>query len=267
VTTPPTFRYPGGKHYQRKWLVGMFDSEAARYVEPFAGRGSVAFLAMQSLPRIGRAWLNDPSTYMFLDLLRSMPVDGLLGLLGDAYPTRSEYETYTGQGTRHHAGLRTPRALLIEPLVTCGGGGYGQGYQQHAKGPTLEGYKRKVARAHEILNTVPCDITGTDYRRVLAGCRSGDMVYLDPPYYGRDVRPYSSMGFDVEGMYETLVDADFSWVLSEYDGEHARAVLGPPDARHETTLKVNSRSRNTRKRVECVWCSENLKSKVDSMSN
>ena len=45
----PGFAYPGGKVRLRKWLVSMMPREGRRYIEPFAGRGNVFWLAACAL--------------------------------------------------------------------------------------------------------------------------------------------------------------------------------------------------------------------------
>ncbi|HUW57522.1 MAG TPA: DNA adenine methylase, partial [Planctomycetota bacterium] len=69
----PQFNYPGGKVRLRKWLVSMMPREGGRYVEPFAGRGNVFWLAACCL-KFQEWWLNDIYTKPFFDAIRDVDV-------------------------------------------------------------------------------------------------------------------------------------------------------------------------------------------------
>lgn len=66
----PSFRYMGGKARLRKWLIEHFPKKGRTYLEPFAGRGNVFYLACQKLDF--QNWqLGDIDISFFCSLLTS----------------------------------------------------------------------------------------------------------------------------------------------------------------------------------------------------
>jgi site-specific DNA-adenine methylase len=243
----PSFSYPGGKHYQRRWIVSRFPrSIPGRYVEPFAGRANVFWFAQSVCEATGGYWLNDAFTAGFLTALADMGDDEIREAVGGEYPA---VETYKAMSRDRES----VRANLLEPLITFSGGGWGQGYRSGPKAPTIDGYLDRLIAASRILRARRGWITATDYRDVLRHCRRGDFVYVDPPYKGCDVRAYKSRTVDHTGLAETLSGSEFSWVLSEYDDPIYREILGDPTASATTTLKVSGNLVCKEERTECLW--------------
>lgn len=245
----PSFSYPGGKHYQRRWLASFFPADIpGRFADVFAGRGNVFFHAASTLT--ARSWqVNDLRTWKFFDLIRRSTEADIRSLVGDTYPGSEEYAECVKD-------YDADRSILLEPLITFSGGGWGQGYRHGPKAPTVEGYVSRLLVARRILQELDVEVTGVDYMEVLGKLGDSDFAYLDPPYMGCDVRSYYSGDVRHEEMAMALRGASYGWSLSEYDRPLYRDILGPPVDMREYALKVSGKIVAAEQRVECIWTSK-----------
>src|ERR1035437_7415276 len=108
--------YPGGKVRLAQTIVSFLPKRGRTYCEPFAGRGSVFFAAASRL-QFKHWWLNDIATAPFFEAMLR---------IGDTVevPPRVEEEYYR-QWELSRRG--DERAIILEPYLTFGGGGYGSG--------------------------------------------------------------------------------------------------------------------------------------------
>ncbi len=110
----PTFRYQGGKARIRARLVELFPRSGGLYVEPFAGRGNVFFLARTCLSFDG--WiLNDLNSVEFLTALIQANLEDL-----PQGVSREEFERIRYEDS--------PVSRILEPIITFCGKGYRYGY-------------------------------------------------------------------------------------------------------------------------------------------
>jgi site-specific DNA-adenine methylase len=247
IPMTPSFAYPGGKHYLRKWIVSHFPQAGfTRYVEPFAGRGNVYFHAREHFESRPTFWLNDIATCDFFCTVAALNRDQIFRIVGPGPFTRETYDEL-----RQHRGCA--KAILLEPCITYSGGGYGNGFRGGPKAPTVGGFCEKLSIAADILREDRPTFTTWDYRYVLDECGPGDFVYLDPPYKSADVRAYSADELNHADMVNRLRSANFRWALSEYDDPIYREAFGPPTSTRETALVVSGNLMGRQSRMECLW--------------
>lgn len=229
-----------------EWIVSAFPKQGATYCEPFAGRGNVFFRAAES-EGFERWRLNDMQTAPFLRALR------------DTRERVSAPEITEESFRAHKEGFANgnPLSALWEPLLTFSGGGYANAGPNIAsrypgKVATGKGYSDRVFRAGEILRRTGAEITQDDWRQSLAGLGREDFVYLDPPYDGASVRAYNGKSVDIGELVSTLLEADFLWVLSEYENRHT-VRLGRPFAIKARRVTTGQQRVAGNGRMECLW--------------
>lgn len=239
--TPPTFSYPGGKARMAKLLVSLMPQSGRRYVEPFAGRANVFWVAAAEL-NFEQWQLNDIRTAPWFAAIREHGHE-----LRVPRCTRAEYY-------RRWADFKTgcPYACLLAPFLTFSGGGYGAGgFRSNKKGgSTAAGYQQSIHMAQHIMRAVDPKVTAWDYIKTLAGLGKDDFVFLDPPYMNADVgSAYQPSDINHREMVDLLLKAKFRWMLSEYDQPLYREAFGEP------IVQQAAATRHGKPTVECVWTS------------
>lgn len=241
----PTIPYPGAKGRLAPTLVSFMPDSGRAYVEPFAGRGNVFWAAASNLSF--ESWVvNDIATAPFFEALRARGSRVKVPLR-----TREEYQR---QKERFQAG--SPKAILLEPYLTFSGGGYSKGGFGGNRSAKAESYSLTLRRCNAILWKTGASITSLDWSELgIDKLGADDFVFLDPPYYGADVRAYSSAHFDYDGMVSTLCQAKCKWLLTEYNQPFYVKKLGKPFFEREVQLAVDRLGTRlgTRLRVECCW--------------
>lgn len=242
----PTFAYPGGKARLRRRLVAYFPTSGRRYIEPFAGRGNVFFLA-RSVLNFKHWLLNDLYTFPFFCAVQSVDFNLL--------PETVDRDAF--QVLKAHA--ESPLAALLEPRVTYSGKGYAFGhsgrvanhipYQKCHYIKMLEaarGLPAGVALFRQAWDRLPYGLYGPD-----------DFVYFDPPYDGTAIGSYPNI--DHEHLLSLLSTASFRWALSGYATPLYLSRLGPPAIAWERCAEIAATSgQSGQKRIECLWLSPSL---------
>jgi len=123
--------YPGGKVRLAQTIVSFLPKRGRTYCEPFVGRGSVFFAGASRL-QFKQWWLNDIATASFFEAILRF---------GDIVevPPRSKEEYYRQWEL---ARLGDQRAIILEPYLTFGGGGYGSGGFGGKKGASASGFTK-----------------------------------------------------------------------------------------------------------------------------
>jgi len=233
----PAFRHMGGKARLRRWLVNMFPLSCTRYIEPFAGKGNVYFLARYCLS--AQQWILADTDVKFLNALLTANFEDL--------PERVEKADFA-----HWKASESDLAYLLEPRITFAGKGYRFGYSGSSGthvGYSGKSYKPVCMAARLILSD--CQIIASDFSPVLDSCGEGDFVYLDPPYYGTN-SCYSNI--DHEHLVDKLNNAKFRWALSGYENPVYSRLNYTNLFQFERNSEI--KSSNTRVRtpvVECLW--------------
>jgi len=232
--------YPGGKVRLAQTIVSFLPKRGRTYCEPFVGRGSVFFAGASRL-QFKQWWLNDIATASFFEAILRF---------GDIVevPPRSKEEYYRQWEL---ARLGDQRAIILEPYLTFGGGGYGKGGFGNKKGASQSGYEKTIRECHRLLHNTAPRITALDWRDMgLERLTGNDVVFLDPPYPDADVRSYTDGTVDHEALVDSLLKAKYRWVLSGYL-HPILCRLGEPLWAKET--KLLSICGEQEPRTECLW--------------
>jgi hypothetical protein len=236
----PSVPYPGGKGRWGRDIVENLP-EGRFYFEPFAGRGNIFFAAATLYPHLFKEWhLNDIRQAPFFEALRkhghhvTVPFD-----LRAAY-----YRLWKNNP-------QTPLGILMEPIVTRDGGGYGTGGPAGEHHASIEQYQESLIRCHDLIRRLKPTITALDWKKLHLEQLGPDCVgVFDPPYYGADVRPYTSVGFDYDALVKLLMRARFKWIFMEYNRPLYIRAFGQPF--FTKTVGYGSGNKSGQK-VECMW--------------
>jgi site-specific DNA-adenine methylase len=237
--------YPGGKARLAPFIVEALPQEGRLFVDPMVGRGNV-FWAAASVLKYTKWWINDTQTAPFFNAIRA---------IGDSVrvPLRS-HEEYTRQWDKFKRG--DLRSILLEPQLTWGGGGYGTGGPGGKKGACAASYQATLRGCHRLMKITRVRVTALDlFKMGLETLTEEDTVFLDPPYFGADVRAYSNK-FDHMGMIQLLRKAKFRWLLNEYRQDFYVKAFGEPFyTRDMQLIGTDFRRRNggQARRTECMW--------------
>jgi len=235
----PSIPYPGGKGRWAEEIVKCLP-EGRQYIEPFAGRGNI-FWALGSLfpGRYKKHHLNDIKRADFLHALGThgncvdVPTD-----LNAAY-----YHFWKQQPT--------PESLLLEPIISRDGSGYSTGGPAGNHHASIPKYQQSLRECYAISQRLKPRITNQDWKKLrLEQLGHDTVVVLDPPYYGADVRAYTSNGFDYKALVKLLVLAKFRWILMEYEQPFYNREFGKPFFRR--TVGHGSSNKAGHK-TECMW--------------
>jgi hypothetical protein len=267
----------------------LFPPSGPRFVDVFAGRGNISWAAM-TLLNYKRHWINALGTRDFFDGIkygiyavperdpkvyhtmkermknppehRKVPMSSLRIL----HP-----EVVRGIDADGLVKLKFPKshhkaqpAQLLEGFLTFSGGTYAQaGARVGPGGSASKGYERRLALAGKLMYEKRPRLTALDYRKVLAECKSTDMVYLDPPYRGANVKSYDDRTIDFIGLVKTLLHAPYKWVLSEYDNAVYKPLtkkFGPPlkipvqrTMTNARKSRINTGEKKRKIVIECLW--------------
>lgn len=187
-------RWAGGKSRFSKLIdekVKNFDPRVNRYFEPFFGSGSYFFWKEIN----GVSYINDLNSDLinFYTQLRDNP-NKLYWAIRNLYAQGTEKHHYAeikkaynkSKNTASHSTTILNAARFFYLNRTGFNGIYrvnmkGEYNVPHGKSDPLMPDVEEFAKASELLHSAV--ITSTDYTEVLTNARSGDLVYLDPPYF------------------------------------------------------------------------------------
>lgn len=262
--TIPAYRYEGGKGILRNWICQYLpkdlDESSSIWVEPFVGRGNM-FWYVCHLSKFGAFWLNDLRTIPFFRALAEVDIGRVPAFIyrWDYPKLREDYES------------GDPLALCIEPALCWSG----RGLEVSTIGSFVPGKLTETGEdiAHNFQQSRYIDYLRTSQRIlqyfgdrvILTELDFKDLpwdtfdesyfVYLDPPYLSANVSTYSEQSYDATALIETLRNAKFRWLLSEYKHPLYLRAFGNPIAEKATAatiVKVRV-GESKPKRVECLW--------------
>jgi len=249
----PSFGYPGGKVKLRKWLVNRMPLRGRKYVEPFAGRGAVFWLAVHMLAF--EEWhLNDPWTARWFDAIQRVDLNALPERLSEVL-MRFYLRRCLDPKTR----VNDDVAVAIEDRTMYSGGSPSPSNNWKIR-PSLAGLKRGIIRARAVLKSIRPTITALEWDKCgLENLSEEDFVYLDPPY-------------DTAGVcyaYDTLIHADLLrylleaphlWMLSGYSSPLYLRYLGKPHGikMHRMFMQQHEKGEKAIMRRECIWTNYTL---------
>ena len=233
--------YPGGKVRLAQTIVSFLPKVGRTYCEPFAGRGNVFWAAISKGLRYRRWWLNDIATAPFFEAITR------IGNTVEVPPrVAEEYYRQWGRARRGDE-----RAIILEPYLTFGGGGYGSGGFGNKKGASQSGYTKIIRECHRLLRDAVPRITALDWRDLgLEKLTEDDVVFLDPPYSNADVRSYRNDALSHEELVDILLRAKFRWLLSGYLHPALHRLGDPFWAKDVKLLSIRGEQEP---RTECLW--------------
>jgi hypothetical protein len=232
--------YPGGKVRLAQAIVSFLPKAGRIYCEPFAGRGSVFFAVALHL-QFKHWWLNDIATASFFEAI--MRIGNTVEV-----PPRTADEYYRQWEL---ARLGDERAIILEPYLTFGGGGYGRGGFGGKKGASQSGYAKSIRKCHALLHSTAPKITALNWRDMsLEKLTEDDVVFLDPPYPNADVRSYRNDTLNHEELVDILLRAKFRWLLSGYPHPVLHRLGDPFWAKEVKLLSIRGEQEP---RTECLW--------------
>lgn len=286
MNIPQPFQYQGSKRKLAATILRYLPSRVERIVEPFAG--SAAFsIAAAAERRASRYWLNDcnPPLAALLRQIIEQP-EILADFYRDIWRGQSEDRLGHYYRVREDFNRTHDPRLLLYLLARCvkgavrynANGLFNQSPDNRRLGTRPDTLRRNLMAVSMLLRGHSL-VTALDYREVFAGCRSTDVVYMDPPYQGvcgtRDSRYFSGIDFDdfTEAL-ATLNDRGVRFLIS-YDGRLGEQRYGRalPDALDLqcVEIEVGRSSQATllgrdKITVESLYLSSTLADAVDARS-
>ncbi len=218
------------------------------YVEPFAGRGNVFWLAVHMLDYC-TWWLNDPWTARWFDAiqkvnLRDIPSE-LTEVLARFYRKRAIED-------RDNDDV----AVAIEERTMFSGGAKNGITLQWQRSPSLSGFIENMKLARSILKTIRPKITDYEWQDCgLERLSDRDFVYIDPPYQNANRNLYHHNSLIHEHLLEYLREAPHLWMLSGYSSSLYLRYLGDPSdtMNHRMFVYQRQHGEDGVYRTECIW--------------
>lgn len=175
----PILKWPGGKRLLADHIIALMPLQRERYIEPFLGGGAVFFRLRPTSAVLGDA---DPALINCYTQIRDHPSEVLRAL---ARMKNSQAEYYRIRGARPRSGVSRAARLLYLANLSFNGiyrlnfkGEFNVPYGHRPHRRPVEPTHLRTVSAVLRNATLRCD----DFEVTLRKARSGDIVYLDPPY-------------------------------------------------------------------------------------
>ncbi len=244
-TRKPFVRWAGGKARLLPRILPYVPVKIQNYYEPFLGGGAV-FLACK--PRVaGKAYLSDLNDHLV------SAWTALRDSFSELKPLLDRYLENDGKEFYYKVRATAPENRLEKAarFLYLNGVSWNHLWRENSKTGAMNVpwgdrkfksfSERELAEIAAILQDV--SITQSDFREVLSQARSGDFVYLDPPYLPIFSRPevereptakfnkYTAKTFELEDLIELselcagLSDRGVNWIMSNRDTEGVRELF------------------------------------------
>lgn len=191
------FRYPGGKFYARKLILGSLPRHN-KYCEPFAGGASIFF----AKPFANENLLNDKDDELINTYLAIRDnVEELIALLKGLPATKEMHRYYKleykpsndlERAMRWYYLNRTSYSGIMK-MENCYWG-YGDKYSMRP-----ENWPRHLRTVSERLQGVR--ILNRDFEAVIDGLPDGYFMFVDPPYFNADQDKFYTCSFSKDDHY------------------------------------------------------------------
>ncbi len=236
---PQPIPYQGSKRQLAPEILIHFPSHVERLVEPFAGSAAIS-IAVAAHGRANHIWINDAHAPL-IDLWKEIifhPKE-----ISRAYSEL--WHEQTGRERRFFDEVRSrfnkegAPADFLYLLARCvkaairynANGEFNNTPDNRRRGAKPLEMKRRIVGVSNLLMPIT-RLTSLDYKNVLAQCKHGDLVYMDPPYQGvcgqRDQRYLPRFEHEIFcDELQKLNDRDILYVVS-YDGRTGSKVFGKP---------------------------------------
>ena len=188
------FRYPGGKFYARKLIMGEIPQHET-YCEPFAGGASVFF----AKPLAGHSVLNDLDSEV-INTFRQIKdrVEDLIGLLKGVEASKQNHAYYKNEyrpsndlekAFRWYYLNRTSYSGIMKPENCYWGYGH-----KYSMGP--DNWPPHLRTVSDKLQGV--EIMSADFESVIDGLPDDSFMFVDPPYYDTDQHKFYNHTFTLK---------------------------------------------------------------------
>jgi len=236
----PFLKWAGGKRQLLPRILGSMPDGVRTYYEPFVGGGAV-FFALAARGRFERAVLGDANEEL-INCYAALQKD-VGGVIRALRRHRYDRAHYYAVRAREPASMsQAGRAARLIYLNRCGYNGL---YRVNRSGQFNVPFGRykdpvicdepKLRAASAALQSVK--LVHGDFEKTLAGARSGDFVYLDPPYVPLSATSsftaYAKTPFDaaaqarLAGKLRALGERGVRALLSNSDCAETRALYDP----------------------------------------
>lgn len=232
-TTPHIVQYQGSKRNLAPQILRYIPQKFNRLIEPFAGMAAIT-IAVSSQNRADRYLLNDLNKPLVNILEES--ITNPQRLIDNYTKVWCEQLTFEGGSVEHFYKVREDfnkgnqcAANMLYLLARCvkgsvrysSSGMFNQSPDKRRMGTNPKNLARNVYMISSLLKG-KTEFMSNDYREVTKNAKSGDIVYMDPPYQGvctsRDCRYFSSIDFnEFVDCVEDLNRRGIDFIIS-YDG-------------------------------------------------
>lgn len=232
-TTPHIVQYQGSKRNLAPQILRYIPQKFNRLIEPFAGMAAIT-IAVSSQNRADRYLLNDLNKPLVNILEES--ITNPQRLIDDYTKVWCEQLTFEGGSVEHFYKVREDfnkgnqcAANMLYLLARCvkgsvrysSSGMFNQSPDKRRMGTNPKNLARNVYMISSLLKG-KTEFMSNDYREVTKNAKSGDIVYMDPPYQGvctsRDCRYFSGIDFnEFVDCVEDLNRRGIDFIIS-YDG-------------------------------------------------
>lgn len=210
-TTPHIVQYQGSKRNLAPQILRYIPQKFNRLIEPFAGMAAIT-IAVSSQNRADRYLLNDLNKPLVNILEES--ITNPQRLIDNYTKVWCEQLTFEGGSVEHFYKVREDfnkgnqcAANMLYLLARCvkgsvrysSSGMFNQSPDKRRMGTNPKNLARNVYMISRLLKG-KTEFMSNDYREVTKNAKSGDIVYMDPPYQGvctsRDCRYFSGIDFN-----------------------------------------------------------------------
>lgn len=232
-TTPHIVQYQGSKRILAPQILRYIPQKFNRLIEPFAGMAAIT-IAVSSQNRADRYLLNDLNKPLVNILEES--ITNPQRLIDNYTKVWCEQLTFEGGSVEHFYKVREDfnkgnqcAANMLYLLARCvkgsvrysSSGMFNQSPDKRRMGTNPKNLARNVYMISSLLKG-KTEFMSNDYREVTKNAKSGDIVYMDPPYQGvctsRDCRYFSGIDFnEFVDCVEDLNRRGIDFIIS-YDG-------------------------------------------------
>lgn len=232
-TTPHIVQYQGSKRNLAPQILRYIPQKFNRLIEPFAGMAAIT-IAVSSQNRADRYLLNDLNKPLVNILEES--ITNPQRLIDNYTKVWCEQLTFEGGSVEHFYKVREDfnkgnqcAANMLYLMARCvkgsvrysSSGMFNQSPDKRRMGTNPKNLARNVYMISRLLKG-KTEFMSNDYREVTKNAKSGDIVYMDPPYQGvctsRDCRYFSGIDFnEFVDCVEDLNRRGIDFIIS-YDG-------------------------------------------------
>ena len=232
-TTPHIVQYQGSKRNLAPQILRYIPQKFNRLIEPFAGMAAIT-IAVSSQNRADRYLLNNLNKPLVNILEES--ITNPQRLIDNYTKVWCEQLTFEGGSVEHFYKVREDfnkgnqcAANMLYLLARCvkgsvrysSSGMFNQSPDKRRMGTNPKNLARNVYMISSLLKG-KTEFMSSDYREVTKNAKSGDIVYMDPPYQGvctsRDCRYFSGIDFnEFVDCVEDLNRRGIDFIIS-YDG-------------------------------------------------